>query len=218
MIRQVGDRNQLFLLPVSSFVDGHSEAVAGLPSLFNIRVLLNGSYDRLAAYSLPGKFDVPPKKFPTVRSRLAMAKSKISSLIARSHFASSGNVCTGDEVIAARRRYTASCLGVTSCRCGLGRISRESKRKGRSISHILALCKLKCIHSSLLRGGNIPEQGFPHCRIRFVKASVSRRTAFRAKSAARRDIFFASSNWPEYADTNPSELAIQSSTPGFSRD
>jgi hypothetical protein len=74
MIHQVGDRNQLLSLPVSSLVDGHPQTVAGLPSLFNIRVLLNGSYDRLAAYSLPGKFDIPPKKFPTVRSRLAMAK------------------------------------------------------------------------------------------------------------------------------------------------
>jgi len=74
VIDQVCNRNQLFSLPVSSFVDGHSQAVAGLPSLFNIRVLLNRSYDRLAAYSLPGKFDIPPKKFPTIRSRLAMAK------------------------------------------------------------------------------------------------------------------------------------------------
>jgi hypothetical protein len=76
----------LFLLSVSSLVDGHPEAVAGLPSLLNIRVLLNGSYDRLAPYSLPGKFDIPPKKFPAVRSRLAMAKPKISSLVAYSHF------------------------------------------------------------------------------------------------------------------------------------
>ena len=79
---QVCNRNQLFSLPVSSFVDGHSQTVAGLPSLFNIRVLLNCSYDRLAAYSLPDKFDIPPKKFPTVRSGLAMAKPKISSLVA----------------------------------------------------------------------------------------------------------------------------------------
>ena len=56
MIHQVGDRYRLFLLPVSSLVDGHPQAVAGLPSLFNIRVLLNRSYDRLAAYSLPGNF------------------------------------------------------------------------------------------------------------------------------------------------------------------
>jgi len=64
----------------------HPQAVAGVPSLFNIRVLLNGSDDRLAPHSLPSKFDVPPNKFPAVRPGLAMAKPKISSLVACSDF------------------------------------------------------------------------------------------------------------------------------------
>ena len=88
----------MFLLPVSILVDGHPEAVAGLPSVFDVRVLVNGPYDGLAAYSLPNKFDVPPKKFPTVRSRLAMGKPKISSLVTCSHFPSSGDVHTGERV------------------------------------------------------------------------------------------------------------------------
>jgi hypothetical protein len=120
MTHWVGDRNQLFSLPVSSLVDGHPQTVAGLPSLFNIRVLLNSSYDGLAAHYLPGQFNVPPKRLPTVWSRLAMAKPKISSLVTCSHLSSSGNVCTEEEVIAAKHRYRASCFGFANWRSRLG--------------------------------------------------------------------------------------------------
>src|SRR5271157_2617822 len=142
------DSNQVFSLPVSSLVDGHPQTFAGLPSLFNIRVLLNGSDDGLTAHSLPAQFYVPPKKFPAVRSRLAMAKPKISSLVACSHFSSSGIVCTGDEAIAAKHQNRGSCFGFTNGCCRLGiafRAQREAQFSTHNPTH-----KIRCLAPSAL--------------------------------------------------------------------
>jgi hypothetical protein len=86
VIDQVRNRDDLFRLTIPGFVDRYSQAIAGLPCVFHIGILQDGSDDRFAANTPSLGYVIPPEEFPTSRSSLSMAKPKISSLIARSHF------------------------------------------------------------------------------------------------------------------------------------
>jgi hypothetical protein len=91
-------RNSLFTMTIACFVDRHAQAITCLPSVFQIRVLLDGANDSFAPDADSGGFAVPPKELPTIRPLLPLAKPQISSLIADSHGPSSGDYCTGDEL------------------------------------------------------------------------------------------------------------------------
>src|SRR6266566_8909269 len=97
MINKVGNCYSLFPLAISSLIDRYAQAITCLPSVFQIRVLLDGANDSFAPDAHSGGFAVPPEELPTIRSLLPLAKPQISSLIADAHSPSSGNCCTGDE-------------------------------------------------------------------------------------------------------------------------
>jgi len=75
VIDKIGNRDCLFWLTISGFIDRYTEAIAGLPSIFHIRILLGVANHSFAANALSVEFTVPPKKFPTVGSVLPMAES-----------------------------------------------------------------------------------------------------------------------------------------------
>src|SRR5258708_3634848 len=77
-------------LRIACFVDRYAQAITCLPSVFQIRVLLDGANDSFAPDAHSGRFAVPPKELPTIRSLLPLAKPQISSLIADAHSPSSG--------------------------------------------------------------------------------------------------------------------------------
>src|SRR5882672_9227373 len=101
MINKVGNRYSLFTLTIACIVDRYAEAVTRLPSIFQIRILLDCANDGFAPDARSVGFKVPPEELPTIRSLLPLAKPQISSLIADSHGPSSGDYCTGDELKAA---------------------------------------------------------------------------------------------------------------------
>jgi len=72
-----------------------------LAGAFQIWILQDGANDSFAPDAHSGGFAAPPKELPTIRSLLPLAKPQISSLIADSHGPSSGDGCTGDELMPA---------------------------------------------------------------------------------------------------------------------
>jgi hypothetical protein len=89
MIDKIGDSDDLFTLTVSSFIDRYTKAIAGLPGVLHIWILLDCANHGFAANSLAWMFAVPPKKFPTIRAVPPVAEPQISSLIADAHSPSS---------------------------------------------------------------------------------------------------------------------------------
>jgi hypothetical protein len=101
VIDNVGNGDGLFRLTISCLIDRYAEAVTRLPGVFHIWVLLNAADDGFSADADTGGFSVPPKELPTIRSTPPMAEPQISSLIADAHDPSSGDCCTGDELMPA---------------------------------------------------------------------------------------------------------------------
>src|SRR5882672_1405065 len=99
MINKVGNRYSLFTLTIACLVDRYAEAVTRLPSIFQIRILLDCANDGFAPDARSVGFKVPPEELPTIRSLLPLAKPQISSLIAHPHSPSSGDCCTGEELM-----------------------------------------------------------------------------------------------------------------------
>ena len=99
MIDKVGNGNGLFRLTISCRIDRNAETVTPLPGVFHIWILLDGADDGFATDADTGGLSVPPKKLPTIRSTPPMAEPQITSLIADTHDPSSGDCCTGDELM-----------------------------------------------------------------------------------------------------------------------
>src|ERR1700676_3615725 len=89
------------MLTIACFVDRYAEAVTCLPSVFQIWILQDGTDDCFAPDAHSGRFAVPPKELPTIRSRLPLSKPKISPLITDSHGPSSSHCCIGEELMPA---------------------------------------------------------------------------------------------------------------------
>src|SRR6266853_2981554 len=101
MINKVGNCYSLFTLAISSLIDRHAQAVTCLPGAFQIWILQDGANDSFAPDARSVGFKVPPEELPTIRSLLPLAKPQISSLIAHPHSPSSGDCCTGEELMPA---------------------------------------------------------------------------------------------------------------------
>ena len=87
VIYQISDRDRLFSLTVSSFVDGDPQSVASLPGVFDVGVLFGGSDDRLVTYtSAPSHLVVPSQELPAVWTCLPMTNPQIATLVACPHF------------------------------------------------------------------------------------------------------------------------------------
>src|SRR5713226_8596431 len=99
MINKVGNCYRLFPLAISSLIDRYAQAITCLPSVFQIRIFLDCANDSFAPDARSVGFKVPPEEFPTIRSLLPLAKPQISSLIADAHSPSSGDCCTGEELM-----------------------------------------------------------------------------------------------------------------------
>jgi hypothetical protein len=84
VINKVGNCYSLFPLAISSLMDRYAQAVTCLPSVFQIRILLDCANDSFAPDARSVGFKVPPKELPTIRSLFPLAKPQISSLIADS--------------------------------------------------------------------------------------------------------------------------------------
>ena len=106
MINQVGNGDGLFGLTISCLIDRNAEAVTRLPGDFHIWILLDGADDGFATDADTGGFSVPPKELPTIRSAPPMAEPQITSLIADRRDPSSGDCCTGDELMLAWMEIT----------------------------------------------------------------------------------------------------------------
>jgi menaquinone-dependent protoporphyrinogen IX oxidase len=74
VIDKVRYGDSLFTLTVSSFINRHAEAVAGLPSVFYIWILVDVADHGFATNPFSNEFTVPPKKLPTSRSSLPTTK------------------------------------------------------------------------------------------------------------------------------------------------
>jgi len=101
MIDKVANGDSLFRLTISCLIDRYAEAVTRLPGVFHTWVLLDGADDGFPTDADTAGFSVPPKELPTIRSAPPMAEPQISSLIANAHDPSSGDGCTGDELMPA---------------------------------------------------------------------------------------------------------------------
>jgi hypothetical protein len=92
VIDKVGNCHSLFALTIPCFVDRYAQAITCLPSIFQIRIMLDCANDRFAPDARSVGFKVPPEELPTIRSLFPLAKTQISFLIADSHSPSSGIV------------------------------------------------------------------------------------------------------------------------------
>src|SRR5882762_6920607 len=101
MINKVGNCYSLFPLAISSLIDRYAQAITCLPSVFQIRIFLDYANDSFAPGACSVGFAVPPQELPTIRSLFPLAKPQISSLIADAHSPSSGDCCTGEELMPA---------------------------------------------------------------------------------------------------------------------
>src|ERR1700682_4249247 len=66
------------MLTIACFVDRYAEAVTCLPRVFQIWILQDGTDDCFAPDAHSGRFAVPPKELPTIRSLLPLSKPQIS--------------------------------------------------------------------------------------------------------------------------------------------
>jgi hypothetical protein len=92
--------------------------------------LQDGTNDCFAPDAHSGRFAVPPKELPTIRSRLPLSKPQISPLITDSHGPSSSHCCIGEELMPA-------CWGRSNVRpaglvmlenCGGFRVNRDREQ------------------------------------------------------------------------------------------
>ena len=60
VVYQVRNRNELFRLTIPGFIDRYSQAISGLPCVFHIGILQDGSDDRFAANTASLGYVIPP--------------------------------------------------------------------------------------------------------------------------------------------------------------
>jgi hypothetical protein len=101
VIDKVANCDSLFTLTISSLINRYPEAVTRLPGVLHVWILPHSANDGFATDPDSVGLAVPPKELATIRPTLPMAESQISSLIADAHDPSSGDCCTGDELMPA---------------------------------------------------------------------------------------------------------------------
>jgi hypothetical protein len=101
VIDKIGNCYSLFTLTIACFVDRYAQAITCLPSVFQIRILLGCANDSFAPDARSVGFKVLPQELPTIRSLFPSAKPQVSTLIPDAHSPSSGDCCTGEELMPA---------------------------------------------------------------------------------------------------------------------
>jgi hypothetical protein len=131
VIDKVSNCYGLFALTIACFVDGCTEAVTRLPSVFQIRILLDCANDSFAPDARSVGFAVPPKELPMIRSLLPLAEPQISSLIADSHSPSSSTFAPEKSLClraGADRTFARLAWLCKKQNCGEVRINRDREQ------------------------------------------------------------------------------------------